>query len=918
MSPHTLYCASVLISLSVLVACNDKGADPDDSIIDTVVDSTAVDDDGDGFSEDDGDCDDSNSALHPAAEEICDGIDNNCDGEIDEGVTDTFYADTDDDGFGDEDSWVDACEPPDGYSVVANDCDDNNSEVYPGNVEYCDDLDNDCDGEIDEDVQEVFWADGDGDGYGDPDSVLKTCEKLAGYVANSDDCDDTSNISYPGSKEICDELDNDCDGTVDEGVTDTYYADVDGDGFGLSDTTTEACDLPTGYSETPGDCDDGNIAINPDAPEICDDQDNDCDGDIDESDAVDSLTWYADTDGDTYGDAASSALSCDQPSGYVADSTDCDDGDGAQYPGADEYCNGEDDDCDGATDEDALDALTWYADTDSDNYGDGGSSSSSCNQPSGYVADGTDCDDGDSAQYPGADEYCNGEDDDCDGTIDEDDALDVSTWYADTDSDNYGDSSITDIDCNQPTGYVADSTDCDDGDSAQYPGADEYCNSEDDDCDGDIDEEAVDGDSYATDADEDGFGEPGTTDWACDGAQNELDCDDSDSGEPQVADPVNGTSGGIGSLDDPYESLQDAIDNASQCVVALAGTYYEAINFNGSEISVTSFEGQDYTTIDASGMGSSAVTFESGESAGAVLTGFTLTGGEGFEENDSNSYACTSIITCTDYYTTYCGGGIYLSGADPTLNDLVVTINELESASVTTSGNDTYYVNSYGGGLCALNSAATLTGVDFIENYADVGGGLYVDENSNLTIDQGWNIANTATSGGGVAVDLGYATLTNVASLWNEASSDGGGIWVSSGTLVATNVTQGGDSAVTGGGIYIDSGTATVMNSIVTLSGSGSGISGSSATFSGTYNNVYDNTSSDYSGVTDPTGSNGNISADPDFTSWSDDGDYGNDDMTLGSSSNSTDAGDPSASYNDTDGSTNDQGAWGGAGGDWE
>jgi predicted outer membrane repeat protein len=398
---------------------------------------------------------------------------------------------------------------------------------------------------------------------------------------------------------------------------------------------------------------------------------------------------------------------------------------------------------------------------------------------------------------------------------------------------------------------------------------------------------------------------------------NELDCDDSDAGEPVVADSVNGSSSGAGTMDDPLDSLQDAIDVAGQCVVALAGTYYEAINFNGSEISVTGFEGSDYTTIDASGTGAPAVTMDSGESADAVLTGFTLTGGEGYEENTSSSYACTSITTCTDYYTSYCGGGLYLSAADPTLVDLVVTINELEPASTIKSGNDVYYVNSYGGGLCAMNSAATLTNVEFIENFADQGGGIYIDEDSNITIEQSWFIANTAASGGAISVDTGYLTMTNVASMWNEADDDGGGVLVASGTLVATNVTHGGDSATSGGGLYIDSGTATVMNSIIYDAGSGSGIAGTSATFTGTYNNVYSNSSSEYSGITDPTGSSGNISDDPDFKSWSNDGNYSNDNMALGSTSYSTDAGNPSSAYNDTDGTANDQGAWGGPGGDW-
>ena len=121
-------------------ACDDKppGADTGSAAED-------VDLDGDGFDADE-DCDDDNADIHPSATEICDGVDNDCDGETDEQVTSTYYLDADEDGFGDPAHSIDACEMPDGYTSSGSDCDDEDPEAYPSNEEICDSVDNDCDG----------------------------------------------------------------------------------------------------------------------------------------------------------------------------------------------------------------------------------------------------------------------------------------------------------------------------------------------------------------------------------------------------------------------------------------------------------------------------------------------------------------------------------------------------------------------------------------------------------------------------------------------------------------------------------------------------------------------------------------------------------------------------------------------------
>ncbi|MEL6344931.1 MAG: putative metal-binding motif-containing protein, partial [Myxococcota bacterium] len=503
---------------------------------------TVQDNDGDGLSGDD-DCDDDDPLVNVQSAEVCDGIDNDCDGEIDEGVTSTFYDDQDGDGYGDPSRPLEACAQPDGSAVTDTDCDDGEPAAFPGNAEVCDTVDNDCDGTIDEGVTTDFYADKDTDGYGDPDDVLAACALPGGYVVDDTDCDDAEPVAFPGNPEVCDTVDNDCDGTVDEGVTTTYYVDVDADGFGKSDETTEACALPTGYAARPGDCADALAQINPDAVEICNDIDDDCDTLVDDADdsrdpAFGGATFYADADADTFGDPSTARDTCLAPAGYVSDNTDCDDTLAAVNPDAEEVCNDIDDDCDALIDDDdrslnAATGSTFYADTDGDGFGDGGVVTAACEVPDGYVADNTDCDDEDEDANPDADEYCDGHDDNCDGEVDEDAALDAELWFRDVDVDGFGDGMDETVACYQPSGYVADDTDCDDDAFTTNPGALEYCDGHDDDCDGDIDEnDAVDAETWYLDSDEDGYGDPDRTLRSC--AQpsghvgNDEDCDDLD------------------------------------------------------------------------------------------------------------------------------------------------------------------------------------------------------------------------------------------------------------------------------------------------------------------------------------------------------------------------------------------------------
>ncbi|HCH63041.1 MAG TPA: hypothetical protein DFR83_09565, partial [Deltaproteobacteria bacterium] len=309
--------------------------------------------------------------------------------------------------------------------------------------------------------------------------------------------------------------------------------------------------------------------------------DDDCDTLVDaddpDLDPSSTATWYVDADSDGYGDPATALDSCDPPSGMVADSSDCDDGDAAVNPGATEVCNRIDDDCDALVDDDDTDldastGSTWYADDDTDGFGDRTVPLSACIQPSGTVSDTTDCDDTDAAVNPSATEVCNGIDDDCDTLVDDDDTdLDASTgstWYADDDTDGYGDLTTPLSACIQPSGTVSDTSDCDDTDAAVNPSATEVCNGIDDDCDTLVDDEdpGVDtatASTWYTDADLDGYGDASSTVLACiepSGAvADDTDCDDTlASVNPGATEQCNGVdddcSGSLSWLEDDGDS----------------------------------------------------------------------------------------------------------------------------------------------------------------------------------------------------------------------------------------------------------------------------------------------------------------------------------------------------------------------------
>ncbi|MBI2669033.1 PQQ-binding-like beta-propeller repeat protein [Candidatus Woesearchaeota archaeon] len=335
----------------------------------------------------------------------------------------TFFWDNDGDGYGVKEISEQSCKAPSGYVSNLGDCDDNNPNRNPAIEDICNSIDDNCDGQTDEGVTFNDWyKDHDGDGFPTSSESVKACMPPEGYRAHNPldpwDCNDSEIDVSPVAIEVCNGLDDNCNGQMDEGLPlSAWYKDNDQDSFGDQDTKEFFCNIPPGeYVNNPQDCNDSDPDINPNTTEVCDNVDNNCDGQVDESLILECYT----------GCGTGSQL-CEN-GGWTACT--------APLP-EEEVCDGIDNDCNGLIDENLLKI---------------------CSTACGEGIEGCVNEQWKECTAPKPEpEVCDHVDNNCDGAVDE--GLNGVTWFKDGDNDGYGASEKIILDCQKPEGYVDNNLD---------------------------------------------------------------------------------------------------------------------------------------------------------------------------------------------------------------------------------------------------------------------------------------------------------------------------------------------------------------------------------------------------------------------------------------------------------------------------
>ncbi len=409
------------------------------------------------------DCNDGAAGIHPGQGEICgNGVDDNCDGLTDTGDNLTgcvnFYSDSDGDGYGNKALSSCLCAATSLYTTqLGGDCNDFDANVSPKAQEICNGKDDDCDGTVDGATAsdcKLFFNDVDGDKFGVSTDQKCQCAAAGTYTATvGGDCNDNATAIRPNALEVCNGIDDNCDGITDPSNTQDcspFFKDADGDNYGNYLAGSKCmCAAGNGYVAEGGDCDDANKDVHPNATEICNGLDDNCDNSVDPINTSGCTNFHLDMDGDNYGQTWAQCA-CAAIGFYSAvNGDDCDDTKASINPGAPEICDGQDNDCNSQTDEGVQ--VTYYLDSDADGYGTGAGNAQCKATPGFSVLLSGDCNDANKDVHPFATETCNSVDDNCNGQTDE--GAQPVAWYIDSDGDGFGDPAVSQVSCTAPAKY---------------------------------------------------------------------------------------------------------------------------------------------------------------------------------------------------------------------------------------------------------------------------------------------------------------------------------------------------------------------------------------------------------------------------------------------------------------------------------